>query len=133
MLDNTIILSVDEQNDGVGPVNHVYTRFEENANRSTYIHSAHSLTAKDTLSFYRTAPKPSGNFRGVAKTAQKFSKDITVLGVDGSNITAPIIVEISWSLPVGATAAQAMIARQKVVSLMDLDATMIPAMETQMI
>lgn len=133
MLDNVITLSVDEQNDGVGPVNHVYTRFEENLNRTTYIHSTHTLSAKDTLSFYRTLPKPSGNFKGVAKTATKFSKDITVLGADGSNVTAPIIVEVSVSLPVGATAAQALIARQKAVSLLDLDAVMVPAMEQQMI
>lgn len=133
MLDNTVTLSVDEQNDGVGPVNHVYTRFDESQNRTTYIHSTHTLSAKDTLTFYRTLPKPSGNFKGVAKSATKFSKEIAVLGVDGSNITSALIVEVSISLPVGATAAQAMIARQKVVSLMDLDAVMVPAMEQQMV
>lgn len=133
MLADVITLSVDEQNDGVGPVDHVYSRYDTNPNRTTYIHANHALDERDTLTFYRTLPKPSGNFKGVAKTAQKFSRDISVLGADGATITAPIIVEISTSLPVGATAAQAMIARQKVLSLMDLDAIMVPAQEQQMI
>lgn len=133
MLNDQITLSVDEENDGVGPVNHVYTRFEETQNRSKYIHTNHTLSAKDTLSFYRTLPKPSGNFRGVAKTAAKFSKDYSVTGADGSTIVAPVIVEISISMPVGISAANAMIARQKALSLLDLDAVMVPLMEQQMV
>lgn len=133
MLNDQITLSVDEENDGVGPVNHVYTRFEETQNRSKYIHTNHTLSAKDTLSFYRTLPKPSGNFRGVAKTAAKFSKDYSVTGADGSTIVAPVIVEVSISMPVGISAANAMIARQKALSLLDLDAVMVPLMEQQMV
>lgn len=133
MLNDQITLSVDEENDGVGPVNHVYTRFEETQNRSKYIHTNHTLSAKDTLSFYRTLPKPSGNFLGVAKTAAKFSKDHSVTGADGSTIVAPVIVEVSISMPVGISAANAMIARQKALSLLDLDAVMVPLMEQQMV
>lgn len=134
MQPNEIVLAVDEDNSGSGTTNHTFTRFEENLNRSVYISGDHLLDARDTLALYRTLPKVAGNFRGVAKTSLKFTKDVVVLGVDGvSNITAPIIVEVSMSLPVGATAANALIARQKVVTLVDTDTVMAPLMEQQMI
>lgn len=127
MQPNVVTLSVDEENDGVGLVNHVFTRFEEYQNRAVYIGDSHSMAAKDTLSLYRTFPKVSGNFRGVSKTAVKFSKDITVTGADGvSTLTAPIIVDVSFSIPVGATVAQVLIARQRALALLDLDAVMDP-------
>lgn len=134
MQPNEVTLSVDEQNDGVGPVNHVFTRFEEYQNRSVYIGANHTIEAKDTLGFYRTQPKPSGNFKGVAKSAFKFSKDVTVVGADGlSQLSAPIIVDISFSIPVGATHADILIARQRALSLLDLDSVMTPLNEQLMI
>lgn len=134
MQPNVITLAVDEENDGVGLINHVYSRFEEFQNRASYISAEHSLDSRDTLAFYRTMPKSSGNFRGVAKTALKFSMDKTVFGVDGvSNITAPLIGEVSFSLPVGASAADALILRQRLVALLDRDDVMVPLMEQQMV
>lgn len=127
MQPDVITLSVDEENDGVGPVNHAFTRFEEFQNRAVYIGPNHSLSSKNTLSLYRTFPKVSGNFRGVGKTATKFSEDIVVLGADGvSELTAPIIIETSYSIPVGATAAQILKARQRSLALQDLDDVMDP-------
>lgn len=134
MQPNEVTLSVDEENDGVGPVDHVFTRFEEFQNRAVYIGASHSISAKDTLSLYRTQPKSSGNFKGVAKTAVKFSKDLVVDGVDGvSQLTAPLIVDISFSIPVGATHAEILIARQRALALLDLDAVMTPLNEQLMI
>lgn len=134
MQPNTITLAVDEENDGVGLVNHVYTRFDEYQNRSVYISADHSLDAKDTLGLYRTLPKQNGNFRGVAKTAMKFSKDVSVTGVDGvASILAPIIFEISASIPVGATDADVLIARQRAIALLDRDDVMVPLNSQQMI
>jgi len=134
MQPNTITLSVDEQNDGVDPVDHVFTRFEEYQNRAVYIGSTHSMSAKDTTSLYRTFPKSSGNFKGVAKTAFKISKDIQVDGVDGvSQLSAPIIVDVSFSIPVGATHEQILIARQRALALLDLDTVMTPLNEQLMI
>lgn len=134
MQPNEITLSVDEQNDGVDPVNHVFSRFEQYQNRSTYVGPAHALTSRNTLGFYRTFPKPSGNFKGVAKTSLKFTKDLAVDGVDGvSTITSPIITEVSFSIPVGATAAEILIARQKLISLLDSDAVMAPLNESLMV
>lgn len=133
MQPDVITLSVDEQNDGVGPVNHVYNRFEENTNRSGYIGVNHSLTARDTLTLYRTLPKVSGNFKGVAKTAFKFTKDYTVPGVDGSNLTAPVIFEGSFSIPVGVDADDILVERQKALAMLDLDSVMTPLNSQQMI
>jgi len=134
MQPNTITLSVDEQNDGVGPVDHVFTRYDEDKNRAMYIHTSHTLSARDTLTLYRTLPKISGNFRGVLKTAKKFSKDFVVTGVDGvSQLTAPIIIETSYSVPVGVTAAQVLLMRQRDLSLTDLDVIMIALNEQGMI
>lgn len=134
MQPNEITLAVDEENDGVGLVNHVFTRFEEYQNRALYISADHTLDARDTLGLYRTLPKKSGNFKGVAKTSCKFSKDVSVPTVDGAgNITAPIILEVSFSLPVGATPEDALIMRQRAVTLLDDDAIMVPLMEQQMV
>lgn len=134
MQPNVITLSVDEANDGVDPVNHVFTRFEEYLNRAVYIGASHTMATKDTLSLYRTFPKPSGNFKGVSKSSFKFSQDISVTGADGvSQISAPIIVDVSFSIPVGATASQVMIARQRALALLDLDAVVAPLNETLMV
>lgn len=124
MLDNTLTLSVDVANNAT-LVNRTYRRYEENLNRSVYVGPNHTLQAKDTLTFYRTAPKPSGNFRGTAKTSFKFSQDQSVLAVDGiSHLTAPVIVEVSFSVPVGVTPAQVLELRQRVIALLDSDNVM---------
>ena len=134
MQTDEITLSVDEENDGVGPVNHVYSRFEEYQNRAVYIGPNHSIPNRNTLGLYRTFPKVSGNFRGVSKSAVKFSQDISVTGVDGvSQLSAPIIVDVSFSIPVGATHAQILIARQRALALLDLDAVMTPLNEQLMV
>lgn len=135
MQPDVITLAVDEDNDDgsvTAAVDHVYTRFEEYQNRSKYIHSGHLIDAQDTLAFYRTAPKSSGNFKGVAKTSVKFTKDQTVKGVDGvSDLTAPIIVEVGFSLPVGVTAEEVLLARQRVIAALD-DDTMMDALNLQL-
>lgn len=134
MQPNEITLAVDEENDGVGLANHVFSRFEEFQNRASYISAEHSLDSRDTLGLYRTLPKPSGNFRGVAKSAVKFSMDVVVTGVDGvSQITSPVIGEVSFSVPVGTSAADALIMRQRIVALMDRDDIMIALMEQLMV
>jgi len=133
MLDNTITLAVDELNTD-STTNHVFDRFEEFSNRSVYIGENHALTARDTLSFYRSFPKASGNFKGVAKTAFKFTQDLVVDGVDGvASLTSPIICEVSFSVPVGVTAAEQMIARQRAIALLDDDDLMVALMNQLMV
>jgi len=126
MQPNQIVLPVDELNNGT-PVNETLTRFEEYLNRSVYVSNTHTVASRDTLTFYRTFPKANGNFKGVSKISFKLSRDITVDGVDGiSTIAAPVIVEVSFSLPVGITDAQALVCRQRTLALLDLDSVMVP-------
>lgn len=128
MLDNTITLSVDPENDG-GPVNQAFTRIEEFQNRSVYKSPTHSFVSRDTLSFYRTLPKKSGIFNGALKSSQKFSTDVEVPTSDGGTVVLPLIGEVNFSVPVGTSAAQCMALRQRIVSSLDLDALQIKCME----
>lgn len=126
MQPNQIILAVDVLNTGV-TTNETYDRFEEFQNRSTYIGATHTPDARDTINMYRSFPSKSGNFKGVAKTSVKLSRDLTVAGADGvSSLTAPIIVEVNFSIPVGATPASVLLARQRAIALLDKDTVMSP-------
>lgn len=130
MLSNTITLPVDPANNGT-VVNLVLNRYDEYQNRSIYNATGHTLAMRDTLSFYRTPVKKSGNFAGTAKSSAKFSKDYQVPGVDSATtITAPAIVDISFSFPVGMTAAQMKEVRQRAVALIDAETVIGPLTET---
>lgn len=124
MQPNVITLAVDLLNNAT-LVDHDFTRYEEYQNRAVYIGENHTVAAKDTLGFYRTLPKQSGNFRGVGKSAIKFSQDLSVAGVDATTtLTSALIGEVSFSAPVGSTAAQRKILRQRIIALLDNDSVM---------
>lgn len=124
MQPNEITLSVDELNDDTttADADTPYTRFQEFENRSMYIGDNHVMDARDQLGFYRTFPTVNGNFKGVLKTAFKFTRDTVVDGVDGvSQITSPLIMEVSFSIPVGTAEADVLKLRQTVLALLDRD------------
>lgn len=119
MLDNTITLAVDHDRDAT-PTNEAFTRFEENLNRSLYVGADHSVEERNTMTVTRSLPTVSGNFRGVKKTTLKFTQDYDVAGVDATTtLVAPIIANISFSIPVGATAAAAMHIRERLRAALD--------------
>lgn len=121
---NTLTLSVDPLNDDT-IVAEAYDRFEVFSNRSVYIGANHAAEARDTISLYRSFPTKSGNFKGVNKSSIKLSRDNEVAGVDSSTtLTAPTIIEVSFSVPVGATAASLLQDRQRLIALLDDDAVM---------
>lgn len=131
---NTITLDVDTDNDGgtTAIVVESFTRYDEFQNRSVYINTGHTLASKDTLSLYRTLPKQNGNFKGVAKSAIKFSKDHSVPGVDSTTTNvASGLVEVSFSLPIGMTPAQTLELRMRAVALL-LDDTVMVALNDQL-
>jgi hypothetical protein len=133
MLDDTITLQVDELND-TNLIDIDFLRFEEYQNRSVYTSENHQLSAQDKLTFYRTFPKISGNFPGTAKSAMKFSFDHVVTGVDGlAALTSPMIVEVSFSVPVGISVANQLIGRQRAIALLDDDSIMVPLMNQLMV
>lgn len=127
MQDNTITLAVDVANNAT-LVSKDFNRFDVYQNRSVYNSEDHTISSPDTLTFYRTVPKQSGNFKGQAKSAAKFSKNLTVVGVDGADVQAPLILEVSASIPVGATLAIQKEIRQRAIALLDRDDIMEPLM-----
>lgn len=131
---DVITLAVDEDNSGEGTNNHVFNRFEEWQNRSVYIGPNHTLGTRNTIGLYRTFPKASGNFKGVAKPSIKYTKDVLVTGVDGvSQLTAPIIFDLSMSVPVGATSSDLLIAQMVFKALLARQDVMASLIEQGMI
>jgi len=119
-----ITLSVDAANDG-NPADQTYDRYREFENRSEYIGVSHVPEAQDKMTLYRTFPTKAGNFKGTSKSAVKFTDDVSVEGVDSSTtLTAPIILEVSFSVPVGTTAAALTEVRQRALALLDNDSLM---------
>lgn len=108
MLPNTIeVNGCQVVTDHVEPATATFTRVEETLNRSTYVdRNTHTEAKRDQVQFYRTYPKRSGSSLGSAKSAVKFTRDFSVLNADGSGFnTLPMIVELSFSIPVGVAAA----------------------------
>lgn len=124
MQQNELTLAVDASNNGT-PANETYTRYEEYQNRTTYIGTDHLPDDRNSLAIYRTFPTKSGNFKGTAKSSVKFTQDVEVSGVDSSTtLTAPIILDLSFSVPVGAAAADLKHVRQRLLALLDDDSFM---------
>jgi len=124
MQDNQLSLNVDPANDAT-IVAETYSRFQQFENRSVYIGSTHVPEARDMVALYRTFPTKSGNFKGVSKSAVKITEDVEVAGVDSATtLTAPIIIDISFSVPVGTPNAELVNARQRAIALLDDDTLM---------
>lgn len=131
MLANSFTLSVNTDNDDgtTAEVEYVFNRYDDQSpNRSEYIEDTdHSLSLRDKIGFYRTFPKPSGNFPGTAKCAAKVTKDFVVPGMDSStSITVPAIIDVGFSFPIGMTEEQRTALRMRVVALLSSDTIMLP-------
>lgn len=106
MQPNTIAYTFDHDNDGgTAAIAMTLTRHAEELNSSTYRTGSHNTEAPDTLKFYRTAPKRSGNFLGAQKVSVKRTTTHVVDTADGLETKAPGIVELSFSIPVGVSNA----------------------------
>lgn len=124
MQPDQLVLPVDALNNGT-PVNETFTRYQAHENRVTYIGDGHFPDARNTLALYRSFPTKSGNFKGTSKTSVKFTLDQEVAGVDASTtLTSPLILEVSFSVPVGVATADLVKARQRVMALLDNDTVM---------
>lgn len=83
----------------------VYTVDSVGANTSRYVSPAHTLSVRDQLDAKRQAPIASGNSLGVQRAAAKVTRDVVVNATSGEK--RPLIVELSTTVPVGCTQAQA--------------------------
>ena len=118
MLAETVVLPVDILNNGT-TTNRNYTRYQEFLDRSVYKGPSHTLMRRDTLGFYRTPIKPNGSNNGVAKSAGKLTQDIVVPGKATTEVVLPMIGNFDFSIPVGATAAQTLEFRQRMIAVID--------------
>jgi hypothetical protein len=106
MLDNTITLDVNDDNDDgtTATVEEVYSRWQTLENRSIFHNAAHSLEMRKKLDVYRTPARANGNYRGSSKQSFKFTEDGSYAGMDSTTtIISPKIVEFKTSFPVGST------------------------------
>jgi hypothetical protein len=74
-------------------------------NKVKYIGPDHSFAAKDEMYLGRTAPKPTADQRGMARSVVKTVKTVEVDAVTGE--TGEAIIETTFALPVGITDAVA--------------------------
>lgn len=119
MQENTLTLSVDAANNAT-PSNEVYERFLEEPNKSTYVGALHTEDDRDMLQLYRTAPKRSGESRGMKRSSVKATVDVSVPNASGSgNIVLPLIAELSVSVPVGTTDAEVIHVLQRIIAFAD--------------
>lgn len=91
-----------------------YTADSYAANATVYVGPANTVSVVDQLRLARTSPKPTSEFSGVARTQSKLTKTLTLSGA--LTPTAPIIIEINASVPVGAAAADVDVAATDVGS-----------------
>jgi hypothetical protein len=118
---NIITLAVDTANTG-STTDLTLTRHSEEMNKATYIGDDHVTDSRDQMSFHRSAPKPSGQSRGMQRSTIKFTKDFAVPNADGSgNIVLPLILEVGFTVPVGTPSADVLEMRQRVVAICDDD------------
>jgi hypothetical protein len=108
MQPNTIAYTYDHDNDGgsTAAVAVTLTRHAEELHKSTYRTADHSPTNPDTMSFFRTLPKRSGDFLGVERVAVKRTRTETVESAAGLETKAASNIEVAINLPVGLTVAE---------------------------
>lgn len=90
----------------------VFARQEVHLNRTVYIGPNHQPDMRETLTLYRSPIKNTSTFKGVMRTSFKFTKDVEVLNPVGETIVSPIIIESSFSVPVGTNSADRLEATQ---------------------
>jgi hypothetical protein len=106
---NTIAYTYNHDDDGgtTPAISVLLTRHTEEVDKTTYITAAHMDTVQqDTMAFYRTLAKRSGDSFGVERTATKRTKTHVVVNAAGLSVKVPVVVDIGLSIPVGLTAAE---------------------------
>lgn len=115
MLDNEIVIPVAVVMGGA-TTDISCRRADFSSGKSLYKLPGHSYAAKNQLQCFANEPKPSGNFMGTRRTSVKYTHGVTVAGRDlSTSVVAPIIVELSCSIPVGVSDEDAIAARQVIV------------------
>lgn len=127
MLPSTITLAVDRLNNGT-TTPETWTRYDADSSqgKAVYHGPTHSFAERQELAFLRKLPVKNGDFLGTARPAQKFTSTVSVVNAKGETVKALYVREITESIPVGMTAAQLLVERQRAIALMDQDSIMTP-------
>jgi len=129
-MSDQITINVDVLNDS-NLVAKVFTKARTllNGARTLFFGPSHETSLPDTLAMSVTDAKPNGNYKGVTRPSVKRTSTIVVAGQDpATSITCPLIGNIEFSIPVGASSAQCMIIRQELIAILDDDTIMEPLM-----
>lgn len=68
-----------------------------------YVGPAQTLSVQDNIHLYRTAPKPTADFSGVARARVKLTRTLTLTGA--KTTTGLGTLDLSINVPVGAASA----------------------------
>lgn len=119
-----ITIAVDVLNDG-NTVDQSFDRNRVEGNKSTYLGSASSDLCRDTLNLFRGDPKTGGGSNGTRRSTVKFTKDQLVdnQAGDGQHYL-PLVGDVVFAVPVGTTAAECKLIRQRLIAMLDDDALM---------
>lgn len=92
-----------------------YTLDTANGNTARFLGPAHSFQSVDTITFARTAPKPTKDFAGVARATVKLTRTVST-GVDSR--AQLVLGGDNHAIPVGAAQADIDTALTDYASLM---------------
>jgi hypothetical protein len=72
-------------------------------NSVPYLGPSNTFSVMDKLDLYRTMPKATKEFSGIARSRLKVSRTLTLTGA--LTATGPLTIDISMNVPVGAASA----------------------------
>lgn len=131
MLSNTMTVTVDlSAASGLASEEVVFSRYEEQTNKTLYVGPNHLPSNRDVLQFARSFPTKVGAFKGIQKTSFKLTKDVSVVGDASNTFVVPLILEVSLSLPVGTDSLLLERARKVAAELL-IDSTLMNTFNVQ--
>jgi hypothetical protein len=72
-------------------------------NSAPYLGPANTFTTVDKIDLYRTMPKATKEFSGIARSRVKLSRTIALTGALTSS--GPLVIDTNYNVPVGAASA----------------------------
>lgn len=125
-MNDSLTLAVDVANDA-NPSNEVFTLHRFNETRKVFKGPNHTDSQEQLLTVTVSDPTINGENPGRRKSTLKFTNDVTISNVSGSgDLREPIISSYNMSIPVGATPAEIMAERQRMIALIDSDVIVAP-------
>lgn len=117
-MNDSITLSIDVANNSTY-VDSIHTLHRFNETRKVFKGPNHTDSQEQLLVVTVSDPTVNGENPGRRKSTFKLTNDVTVANVSGSgDLREPIISSFNMSVPVGATPAEIMAERQRMVAIL---------------